>query len=40
MLLAKGDKAHVTRKEYESFAEKIIEAELLAKRERLGIWSE
>ena len=40
MLLAKGDKAHVTRKEYESFAEKILEAESLAKRERLGIWSE
>lgn len=40
MLLAKGDKAHVTRKEYESFFEKIIEAESLAKKERLGIWSE
>ena len=40
MLLAKGDNAHVTRKEYQSFAEKIIEAESLAKKERLGIWSE
>lgn len=40
MLLEKGDKAHVTRKEYEAFVEKIIEAESLAKKERLGIWSE
>jgi hypothetical protein len=40
MLLAKGDKAHVTRKEYEAFVEKVIEAESLAKKERLGVWSE
>jgi len=40
MLLAKGDKAHVTRKEYEAFAVKVIEAESLANKERLGIWSE
>jgi hypothetical protein len=40
MFLAKGDKAHVTRKEYEAFVEKVIEAESLAKKERLGVWSE
>jgi hypothetical protein len=40
MLLAKGDRAHVTRKEYESFVEKLIEAESLARKERLGVWSE
>lgn len=40
MLLEKGDKAHVTRKEYEAFVEKVIEAESLAKKERLGLWSE
>jgi len=40
MLLDKGDKAHVTREEYKYFSEKIIEAESLAKKERLGIWSE
>jgi hypothetical protein len=40
MLLEKGDKAHVTRKEYEAFVEKVIDAESLAKKERLGIWSE
>jgi hypothetical protein len=40
MLLEKGDKAHVTWKEYESFVEKITEAESLARKERLGVWSE
>jgi hypothetical protein len=40
MLLEKGDKARVTRKEYGSFVEKITEAESLARKERIGIWSE
>lgn len=40
MLLDKGDKAHVTREEYKYFTEKIIEAESLAKKERLGIWND
>jgi len=40
MLLSKYDKAQVTRKEYEAFVEKVVEAELLAKKERLGIWNE
>ena len=40
MFLNKGDKAHVTKGEYESFIKKILEAESLAKKERLGIWSE
>lgn len=40
MFLNKGDKTHVTKGEYESFIKKILEAESLAKKERLGIWSE
>jgi hypothetical protein len=40
MSLNKGDKAHVTKEKYGSFINKILEAESLAKKERLGIWSE
>jgi len=40
MFLNKGDEAHVTKEKYESFINKIREAESLAKKERLGIWSE
>jgi hypothetical protein len=40
MVLNKGDKAHVTKEIYESFINKLLEAESLAKKERLGIWSE
>jgi hypothetical protein len=39
MLLNKGDKTPVTREEYEAFTKKVIEAEALAKKEGLGIWS-
>jgi len=39
MFLNKGDKAHVTKEKYESFINKILEAESLARKERLGIWS-
>jgi hypothetical protein len=40
MLLNGGDKTPLTREEYEAFATKVIEAERLAKKEKLGIWSE
>jgi hypothetical protein len=39
MLLNRGDKTHLTREEYESFFKKVTEAEELAKKEKLGIWS-
>ena len=38
MLLNQGDKTPVTRNQYEAFAEKIIDAEASAKRDKLGIW--
>jgi hypothetical protein len=40
MLLNGGDKTPVTREDYEAFSKKVIEAEGLAKKEKLGIWSE
>ncbi len=40
MLLNKGDETPLTREDYETFAKKIIEAEALAKKEKLGIWNE
>lgn len=40
MLLNEGDKTPLTRKKYEAFAKKVLEAEESAKKEKLGIWSE
>jgi hypothetical protein len=40
MFLNKGDKAHVAKEKYESFTNKVLEAESLARKERRGIWSE
>lgn len=40
MLLNRGDKTSLAREEYESFSKRVNEAEQLAKKEKLGIWSE
>jgi hypothetical protein len=40
MFMNRRDKTALTREEYESFVMKVIEAEDLAKKEKLGIWSE
>ncbi len=39
-LLNGGDRTPVKREEYEKFAKKVMAAEVLAKKEGLGIWSE
>jgi hypothetical protein len=39
MLLNDGDKAYVSQDEYESFVRKLIEADQLARQEKLGIWN-
>lgn len=39
MVLNAGDKTPLTKEEYETFVKKIIESEKLAKKEKLGIWS-
>ncbi|HEX8566699.1 MAG TPA: hypothetical protein VF648_13735 [Pyrinomonadaceae bacterium] len=40
MLLNPEDKTSLTQEEYQTFAKKLIEAQQLAKQEKLGIWSE
>jgi hypothetical protein len=40
MMLNPEDKTSLTREEYQAFAKKLIEAQQLAKQEKLGIWSE
>ncbi|CAN5592774.1 hypothetical protein BH20ACI4_BH20ACI4_22520 [soil metagenome] len=40
MVLNVGDKTPLTKEEYEAFVKKLIEAEQLAKKEQLGIWSD
>lgn len=40
MLLNAGDKTSLTKEEYQAFVKKLIEAEHLARKEKLGIWSD
>ncbi len=40
MLLNPEDKTSLTREEYQAFAKKVVEAQQLAKEEKLGIWSD
>ena len=40
MLLNPEDKTSLTREEYQAFEKKVIEAEKLAKEEKLGIWND
>jgi hypothetical protein len=40
MVLNDGDKAQVNQQDYESFAKKVWEAEMLAKKDKIGIWKE
>lgn len=40
MLLQKGDETSLTREEYKTFLEKLIDAGITARTEKLGIWSQ
>ena len=40
MLLNKGDETSLSKDDYETYAEKIIEAGVSAKKEKLGIWND